>query len=189
PWDLTTCLERLPSRLSLPPVFGRWLGDQILASERLAAGLANGSQPRRLAAGEMRVRHGPTLLRRLAPGLAPSAQRQDHGIEGLAFLREMILVAQRSLVVGAPLGQPVRFQLLQSCRYHLRRGAGLRLDFLEAMHAHEQLAQDQHGPAVAYDAFGASNRTECLVSSVVLHCRHHVFFIRLVTMIFIAIWD
>src|SRR5712671_7858798 len=70
---------------------------------------------------------------------------------------------------------------------HLRRCAGLRLEFLEAMIGHEELAQDQHRPALAHDGFCASHGTEGLVSRAVL-VLHHVFFIGLETMIFIARW-
>ena len=84
--------------------------------------------------------------------------------------------------------QPVGFQLFQSRRDHLRGRARLCLDFLEAVHPHEQLAQDQHRPAIAHDTLRTGHRAERLVSSIVLDFLHHVFFIRLVTMNFIAIW-
>src|SRR5262245_33512209 len=91
--DLAARLKGLPSRLPLPLVFGRLLGDQIRTTERLSAGIANWAETSRVAAAAVGKIHGPAFLRRLDPGLTPGTQRQQHRVEGFALLGQMILVA------------------------------------------------------------------------------------------------
>src|SRR5262245_29304117 len=99
--DLTACLEGLPSRLPFGLVIRRLLGDQMLATQRFAAGFANRTEARRLAAGAVGKVHGPTFLWRFDPGLTPGAQRQQHRVEGFSLIGQMILVTQRMLVIDA----------------------------------------------------------------------------------------
>src|SRR5215475_10252446 len=80
---LAAGLESLPPRFPLSSISCSLLGDQVLAMQRLAAGLASRTEPCRLAAGAVGVVQRAVFPWRFAPGLAPGAQRQDHGIEGL----------------------------------------------------------------------------------------------------------
>ncbi|MNF96479.1 hypothetical protein D3C84_792700 [compost metagenome] len=121
---------------------------------------AHRSEPGRLAATAVGIDHRQAFLGRLAPGFTPGPQRQDHRVERVAFFREVIFVAFWPLTISAALYEPVGLHALQARRDHLRRTAGLRLDVIKAMAAHEQLPQHQHRPAVANDDFGPGDRTQ-----------------------------
>ena len=170
-------LERLPPRFALSLVCGTLLGNQVFALQRLATSLTIRTEPSGVAAHPMREMNGQAFPRSFAPSLPPRTQGQDHGIECLTLLGEMVLIAQRPLTVGPTLDQAIGLQLLQAGRHHLGRCSGLRLDLVEPVAANEEFPQHQDGPAIPDNRLRSGDWAKGIQISVALHRHVTLFFI------------
>src|SRR4249920_3082030 len=72
---LTACLEGLPSCFPLSSVFRSLLRNQVLSTQRLAAGLTIWTEPRRLATCEMSIVHRASFLWRLRRPIPRNQER------------------------------------------------------------------------------------------------------------------
>lgn len=85
-------------------------------------------------------------------------------MEGEPLLRQTVLVPRRTVAVAAPTDHAIAFQPLETAGEKMGRHPRLALEFLETSRSQEELAQDEHRPAVSDNrectrdgADGASN--------------------------------
>src|SRR3546814_7814134 len=123
-----------PVRLAFLPVSDAGFGAQVLPFDGGAACGAGRARTGQSFAIAMDVFDRALGTGRLAPGLTPSTQREQHRMKGLAFRGRAILMAGRTLAVEAPLDHAVRLEPFQPYREDLRRCAGMRLDQIGRAH-------------------------------------------------------
>jgi len=92
------------------------------------------------------------------PTIAPLGHRSDQGIEVKSFFREAILESTRVLFVRDTPKNSVAHQLTQPVRQAVRCQAQILLNRVELSDAEEDIADDQHGPAVADDRQRSGHR-------------------------------
>jgi Sodium/hydrogen exchanger family len=131
--------------------FGIWVGVHVRSRHDFMACGAHAVEANLGPAFAVSHPNRLRLIRALAPCLAPSPKRENDRIEFSAHAGEHVLVPHRPPAINTPLDQPFGFQSLQPRGEHLWRGAGLRLDLVEAGAARKQLPDDQHRPTVSDD--------------------------------------
>ena len=101
-------------------------------------------------ARQVTVQHRRSLLARIVR-IAPMHQRYQCRIEPAPFLRQAILVTRRPRLIGDLLKDALFDQKFEPRRQHAPRNTQALLKVVEAAHAQESLAQNQHRPAIAND--------------------------------------
>jgi hypothetical protein len=107
-------------------------------------------------------------LRREMP-IAPGQQRQHHGAEIVAALREHILITRRALGLAAALHQPRLDQRVQPPRQHVRRNAKAFLERVEARQPVHGVAENENAPPFADTLEAACDRAWHGVEAFALH--------------------
>jgi hypothetical protein len=95
--------------------------------------------------------------------VAPLHQRDQHRPEVYALVGEPVLEALGALLVGALLEDPLVDEAPQAVGQDVARDAEVILEVVEAPHAEEGVADDQHRPAVPDPLQRAGDRADLLV--------------------------
>src|SRR6266545_2422735 len=128
------------------PVADESPGAQVEPGHLFAAGLAGVDELEVLAAT---VRERDRRLR--GPALPPLGEAQQHGPQLVPRLREVVLEADRAIVVLAPLDHPSGLQAPEAAREDVPRRTGVLRDRVEAVDVVGQLPDHEQRPLLAED--------------------------------------
>ena len=103
------------------------------------------------------------------PAVAPPDHRHDHWIEVKSFFGEPILESMGVLFVLNSAQNSVAHQLTQAVRQAMRREPQILLNRVKPADAQEEVADDQHCPAVADHRQGSCDRAGHRVNLLPAH--------------------
>ena len=129
----------------------------VARAERLAAVLADAPLVQQAAAVAV-AQHDWGTRGGGRVAIAPAQELDDHRPQVEALLGEAVLVALGALLVGDLPQDALRDEPLQARGEHVARDAEVALDRVEAAHAEEDVAQDEHRPALADELERARDR-------------------------------